>query len=349
MILRSGTGPVPAKIMLVGEAYGADEERLGEAFVGASGQELNRMLHEAQIMRSECFATNVVNSRPPNNEISAWIEDFKKKGNTPGFIPLRDKMVNPIVKQGYDQLLKEIELVKPNVIAAFGNTPMWALTGNWGITKWRGSLLNSGFVNGGPVKLIPAIHPAAVLRQWDWRMLVVNDLRRVRKHSASADYDLPAWKFIIRPTFEKAAEILNFLLDCLDAGERWLDFDIETKHGHIDCAAISWSRVDAICIPFLSRGNPEGYWSLEEEAAIVYLIYRVLTHGNARIRGQNILYDSQYTYKHWHFIPRVAQDTMISWHVAFAGLRKSLDFQASILCDHYVQWKPDKQAWKEGG
>ena len=99
----------------------------------------------------------------------------------------------------------------------------------------------------------------------------------------------------------------------------------------------------------MSKTNFSGYWNLEEEAQIVFLLYKLLTHPNCFVRGQNLLYDAQYTYRHWHFIPNVKQDTMIAHHSAFCGMRKSLDFQASLYCKWYVQWKPDKSAWKVGG
>lgn len=135
-----GVGPIPSRIMLVGEAWGQWEEDKGEPFVGPSGEELNRMLHEAGIMRSECFVTNLVNHRPPNNDLGAWIA-FKKKSITKAHVRLRDKMVMPIVLTGYKQLITEIEAVNPTMIIPFGNAAMWALTGRWAILKWRGSQL----------------------------------------------------------------------------------------------------------------------------------------------------------------------------------------------------------------
>lgn len=338
------SGPIPTRIMICGEAPGADEEREGTPFVGASGQELNRMLHEAGIMRSECFVTNLCKVRPPGNEIGAFIA-LKKKDVTKDHVPLRDKMVLPVVARGYEMLQSEIDMVKPNVIIAFGNAAMWALTGNWGVVKWRGSLLR----HSSGAKVIPTYHPAAVLRQWDWRAIALNDLRRVKAHCDSRDYDEPQWHFILRPTFGQVMQTLEMLEERLAAGELWLDFDIETKHGHIDCVGLSWSLTEAICIPLLSASNKDGHWLEGEEIYIINRLYGVLTHKNALIRGQNLLYDAQYTYRHWHFIPRVAQDTMISHHIAFPGLPKKLDFQASLYCKHYVQWKPDKSAWKEGG
>ncbi len=81
----------------------------------------------------------------------------------------------------------------------------------------------------------------------------------------------------------------------------------------------------------------------------MHKLYQLLTHPAVKVRGQNLLYDCQFTYRYWCFIPRVKQDTMIAWHSCFPGLRKSLDFQASIVCDDYLQWKPEKGTWKEGG
>ena len=340
------SGPIPARVMLVGEAPGADEERLGEPFVGYSGQELTRMLHEAGINRSECFVTNVVRERPLGNDISQFIA-FKKKDITKDHKLFRDKYVRSQVVYGYDLLYKEINMCKPNLIIALGNVPMWALTGEWGIGKWRGSML---YAKDFPdVKVIPTYHPALVLRDWSSRAITVQDLRRAARYRNGEPYPTPKWNFIVRPSFERACFTLDALRQILDAGELEISFDIETRGGHIACAGISWSPVDAICIPLMCIENIEGYWGVDQEGALVHRLYKILTHPNAKVVGQNLLYDSQYTYRHWHFIPNVTQDTMISFHTAFAGLPKRLDYQASMFCEYYVQWKPDKGHWKAGG
>lgn len=337
-------GPIPARIMIVGEAPGADEEALGVPFVGVSGKELNRMLHEAGITRSECFVTNVCRIRPLGNDIETLIA-LRKKDITPAHTSVRDKYVLPPIVQGIEMLRQEIESVKPNVIIALGNVPMWALTGNWGITKWRGSLLRTD-LGSYPAKVIPTYHPAAVLRQWDWRSIAVHDLRKVAQHRNDLQYQEPKWRFTIRPSFVQTIHQLDRLLAMLDEASGWFDFDIETRMGHIACAGISWSLEDAICVPLMCAESKEGYWRDDyEEAAVTWRIYKILTHPNVKVRGQNLLYDSQYTYRHWHFIPKVAQDTMISHHVAFAGLPKKLDFQASMYCKHYVYWKDDGKEW----
>jgi DNA polymerase I-like protein with 3'-5' exonuclease and polymerase domains/uracil-DNA glycosylase len=344
-----GSGPPNSRIMLIGDAWGSWEEQRGESFVGPSGDELNRMLHEAGILRSECFVTNVVNARPPSNLIELW-RPKKKKDITPDMVPLRGSLVKPILRDGYEQMKREISLVRPNIIVALGGTALWALTGAEGILKWRGSQI---WTHGDPeiprIKVIPTIHPASVLREWSQRFITIHDLKRAAAERHSTEYsNEPKWNFIVRPTIDQALETLSKLESLLTLAPPeglWLDFDLETRSGHIACAGLSWSRTEAICLPFMCVERREGYWLPEEESHIVHALYHILTHPNVRVRGQNLLYDCQYTYRHWHFVPRVAQDTMIAHHSVFCGLPKSLAFQASMYCNHYVYWKDDGKTW----
>ena len=341
-----GEGPAPTRIMLVGEFPSEQDERAGVAFSGSTGQELNRMLHEAGIMRSECYATHVCKVRPPSNDISNFIA-IRKKDVSTTHIFLRGRYVTKEIAQGYAELLQEIELVQPNLIIAFGNLAMWALTREWGILKWRGSQLSTE----SGLQVIPTLTPSAVIRQWELRALILSDLRRAKRHLATRSYtNKPTWNFIVRPTFDHAVTVLRARLADVEAGVLWLDFDIETRAGggikgytagYIDCIGISWSRTEAICIPFMSTTNPEGYWGADEEGELVYLLYLLLTHPNVRIRWQNGLYDAQYVYRRWHFLAINSQDTMISQHSLFAALPKGLSLLASLYADWYVYWKDE--------
>lgn len=334
-MIAKGDGSPSAKIMIVGEAWGEQEERTGIPFQGASGQLLNSMLHEADIMRSECYVTNLVNSRPPYNDLGKWVAE-KKKDITATHTPLLDKMVMPIVVEGYRSLQEEIALVHPNVIIACGNYAMWALTGKWGVLKWRGSQLQTP----SGLKCIPTIHPAAVLREYPLRPIIVNDLKRAAKERSSITYeDAPDWRFLIRPSFRMVIDTLEMLEKKATLSPVWVDFDLETSPRHITCAGISWSRTEALCIPFCVGTHSTHYWSEEEEAYIIWRLYQLLTNPNILVRGQNLLYDCQHTNRWWFFVPNVKQDTMISMHTAFAGMRKSLDFQASLFCENYTYWK----------
>jgi len=344
-----GEGPIPARVMIVGE-YPGERDRV--PFDGASGMELNRMLHEVGIMRSDCYTTMACKERPPMGLIASWIA-LKKKDIGPGHQLLRDKYVTSQVREGYDALQTEIEMVQPNIIIAMGNLSCWMLTGHWGVLKWRGSQLMTD--NG--VKVIPTLTPGAVIREWPQRAVVLSDLRRVKRHMTTKTYDnKPEWKFIVRPSLETTINTLQMLRcraeTCLN--ELWIDFDIETRSAHIDCIGLSWSRTEAICIPFMARGKPSGYWSEEEEALVVFQIYKLLSHKNVRVRWQNGLYDAQYVQRHWHFIPHGGQDTMITQHSVFCALPKGLGFIASMYADWYVYWKdegkiasdvPEEQRW----
>lgn len=345
--MTKGSGNPNARVMVVGEAWGYDEERLGQPFVGASGSELNRMLSAAGMDRSQVWTTNLVNARPPSNSIEEWIPKAKKDV-TPECVPLRDRMVRPIVRLGYDSLLEEINLVQPNVIIPVGNYAMWALTGAFGILKWRGSMLR--MQDDMECKVVPTIHPAAVLREWKYRSIVINDLKRAAREQHSREWAVPPreWKFLVRPSYTTVMLTLADLKRRLDKGEElWIDLDLETRAGHIACCGLSWSLTEALVIPFMCVENAAGYWAAEEEATIVYALQRVLRHLRVRIRWQNGLYDVQYTWRHWFMIPRGKQDTMLSQHTCFVAMPKSLAFQSSMYSPHYVYWKDDGKTWGE--
>lgn len=355
---RMGEGSPTARVMIVGECWGEYEERAGSSLQGKSGELLNSLLHEVGLTRSECYVTSLVNARPPYSDIERWVV-VKKKDIKTGMEEWRGRWISPEVLEGFRQLLREIHLVQPNIILALGSSALWALTGAWGVTKWRGSQLRvnvprelypPGLLGPGDApwtgKLIPTLHPSFIFRAAEERPVVLNDLKRLVREIHTKEYDNePKWNFIVRPGLSSVLSTLENLRVRLDQEELWLDFDLETRAGHIACAGISWSRSDAICIPFMCVEDRQGYWSVAEEGQIVWLLYRVLTHPRVKVRWQNGLYDAQYTYRHWHFVPRGAQDTMIAHHSAFCGLPKSLAFQASMYCDHYVYWKDDGKTW----
>lgn len=349
MTVGMGVGQCPAKVLIVGDVWSAEDNRTFTPFNGSAGLELERLLHEAKILRSECYTTNAVNAYPPSGDLSNWIAKAKKDV-TSSHVLFHDKYVRQIVLDGYRNLLKEITLVDPNIIITLGDLPLWALTGAWGALKWRGSHLTFTHPDTGKVyKLIPTLHPAKLFGMWDMRSTVVLDLKRAQLHSGTEPFNPPAWNFTIRPSFGKVVDILLELYHntAKSPTPYRLSLDIETRAGHIACVGIAWSRLDAICIPLMCMENKQGFWGLEEETEIVFLLYKLLTHPNAKIVWQNGLYDAQYIYRHWHFIPTesYSQDTMISQHSCFAALPKGLDFISSMYAQWYVYWKDEGKTW----
>lgn len=341
------SGPAPARVMIVGEAPGEMELAKGEPFMGASGQELSKLLAEAGIQRAQCFLTYVSRIRPPGNDIEMFLA-MRKSDISPHHVGVRDKYVLPPIADGIERLKREIELCRPNVIIALGNVALWALTGNWGIMSWRGSALVSDL----PLaleykpKVLPTYTPQAVIRNWTWRQIVVMDLRRAMRESKSREVNRAEYAFIIRPDFATAAGVLTQILQGLGQGPLKLATDIETRAGHISCIGFAWSKRDAICIPFMDT-KAEGfhYWTEEEEWWLVQLIQGILTHANLVGVGQNFIYDAQYILRHWRFIPRLSRDTMIAQHACFSNMQKGLDFLSSMYCEHHVYWKDDGKLW----
>jgi DNA polymerase len=146
-----GKGPLDAKIMLIGEAPGREEDLQGIPFVGKAGKELDKMLEAAGIEMSEVFITNVVKCRPPGNRNPEEHEMLK---------------CNPY-------LVKQIEIIHPKVIVLLGNIALSLVTGTpSGITKMRGKTFE--YMS---VPAIPTFHPAYVARNPDSAKIVVEDFK----------------------------------------------------------------------------------------------------------------------------------------------------------------------------
>lgn len=341
-------GPVNANVMLVGELPHEADLRREEPFVGGPGFELTKMLAEAGIFRESCFITMVLKDRVVGGRIEGVIAT-KKKDITPKHVLFQGKWVLPCVVAGIEQLKREIELTKPNVVCAFGNLALWALTGEWGVQNWRSSIMESTLVPG--VKVIPTLSPTVVMHTWSARTLIVHDLKRVSRHRLNPEITRPNYKLVIRPSYERAVQELESLI--LEANQSLanglrirLAADIETRAGHIACIAFARSKTEALCIPLMCATRPEGYWSLEEETQLVYLIQNLLRL--VTVVGQNWNYDAQYIYRHWHFLCPDVVDTMIQQHSCFSNLEKNLAFLSSMYLEDHLYWKDDRTNWTEG-
>lgn len=344
-------GPKDATIMVVGEAPDVDEVAKGKPFVGYSGQLLDSLLAGVGVARSDVFLTNVCKERPPKNDISVWLpatkvgqEALMAEGQGTS---VKGRIVHPHIATGYAELLQEIENVRPRLIIALGNTALWATTGLTGIASWRGSTLEYDSLSHHCI-VVPTYHPAVVLRQYSLLPVVKQDLRRAMD-TRKRGIPKPIWNFTVRPTFWQVETCLRRLLEQAHSSPLLLSCDIETRLSHTTCLGIAWTQVDALCIPFVSSEKPEGYWTEGEEGKIVWYLYRLLTHPNVKVVGQNFIYDAQYIYRYWHFIPNLAYDTMLAQHVCFSRMTKSLDYIASMYNDYYVYWKDDGKDWRGDG
>jgi uracil-DNA glycosylase len=351
-------GPSNAKVMIIGEAPGEYEIMKGMPFIGPSGMELDKMLNEAGIHRSQCFITNVCQERPPGNDMGEWLVNLKNppkpdnaKYKNKKWVSWKGQWAHPAVVAGYEGLIRHIELVRPTLIIALGNTALFALTGEWGIKSWRGSQL-VGTVGNHTCKVIPAYHPAAVLRDWSIRAVTVHDFRRcAREMHTPLPYIIPNYERIIRPSFAQVVNWLAQLRMKLAHGMVLNSADIETRGGHIACIGMYVKGLPTICIPWMvdkkeeSKGDAFSYWSASEELYIWKELRAIFKHKNTRVIGQNWHYDSQYLYRFLFIKIRVFWDTMVTQHCMYPGMPKGLDYLSSLYCQFHRYWKDDIKDW----
>lgn len=144
-----GEGGHNAKLMLIGEGPGQDEDEQGRPFVGAAGQQLNKILEYVEIPREEIFVNNSCLCRPPNNR-APILEEIKA--------------CNPRLKL-------EISIIKPKLIVCLGKIAVTALFG-----EFKGPLKQffdrddlEITLNEYTSKVIVTYHPSALLRNTNFK------------------------------------------------------------------------------------------------------------------------------------------------------------------------------------
>lgn len=146
-----GVGDPKAEIMLVGEAPGADEDMQGFPFVGRAGQLLNKIIEAGGYKRESVYICNILKCRPPGNRN-----------------PLPEE-----VEKCKPYLDKQIQLIKPKIILALGRVAAESLLRTkLPLNKLRGKVHN---YNG--IKTIVTFHPAALLRNPEWKKPTWDDIQ----------------------------------------------------------------------------------------------------------------------------------------------------------------------------
>ncbi len=156
-----GVGSPNARVVFVGEGPGADEDRIGEPFVGKAGQLLNVMLPSIGLRREDVYIANIVKCRPPGNR-------DPEPDEAAACMPF---------------LRRQIELIKPDVIVLLGRiaarfllgttAPISSYRGRW--TVWHG------------ISVLPTFHPAYLLRNAAAKRESWVDFKKLRERLGSGD------------------------------------------------------------------------------------------------------------------------------------------------------------------
>ena len=308
-------GPKDAKIVIVGEAPGRTEVQTGRPFSGQAGQLLNKMLAQVGINRDDCYLTNVIKERPPNNNIKHFIDLSRKE---PQF--------NNNAQAKLTDFYHELEALNPNIIIALGNTGMWALTDKKGVTKWRGSILETTYCP----KVLVTNHPASCLygdtregTNFKNKHYIIHDLTRAAKHSTyRGSLDLSEYDYILEPDFDFCVDYLN-----RSRFERRVAFDIEVAGTEVSCISFAFTKYRAISIPFIKEGRE--YFTPNEETHIWKLIASVLEDPGIEKLTQNGTFDATFLYNKYGIRTTNIHDTMIAHSILFPDFPKNLGFQTT--------------------
>lgn len=330
-------------IALIGEAWGAEEERERAPFVGTSGYLLTQMLEEANISRADCFLTNVFNFRPFHNKLESLYGP--KSSSIPGYPSIeKSKYIREEFAGELERLGEELIEVNPNVIVALGNTALWALCGRGAISKVRGTTCLSTHTVAG-FKVLPTYHPAAIQRQWELRPIGVFDLFKAERESHYPEIRRKKREIWIEPTLEDLERFYDdyIIPRSIEQGLE-LSTDIETAGTQITCIGFGYADV-AIVVPILDqRRKNRSYWTSSADERTAWLfIRRVLESPLIPKLFQNGMYDIAFTWRSKGIkIYNAKEDTMLIHHALQPESLKGLGFMASVYCDE-GNWKQMRQ------
>ncbi len=151
-------GNPKAKIMLVGEAPGANEDKEGLPFVGRAGMLLDKMLAAINLDRKKVYISNIINYRPPGNR----------------------KPTDKEIERYLPFITKHIEIINPKILVLLGSTAMNALIeNNTVISQMRGKWIEKKFGNC-KTSVIITFHPAFLMRQPAQKKMAWIDLKMIR-------------------------------------------------------------------------------------------------------------------------------------------------------------------------
>lgn len=366
-------GPKDAKIVILGEAWGNSESQMRQPFVGESGKELWLMLGEgfpdlvndnwhraAELHKyglawcrergkwlsdASILLTNVLALQPPGNKLEALCVTKKEAGAGYKEGPItKGKYLLPEYLPEIDRLWEEIEAVNPNLIIALGNTACWAVLHATNISSIRGAVSSGvrlrsntrGLTLPPLYKVLGTYHPAAVMRQWNWRPVVVADLLKASRESKFPEIRRPARQALVNPSL---AEVQQWTAQTLSNPPALLGADCETKFGQIEMISFARSPSDSIAIPFIDSSRPGwNYWPTVGEELAAWLAVDLLLRSDIPKCFQNGMYDLQYIMPAGISPRRLDEDTMLLHHSIYPEMLKGLGFLGSIYSDE-ASWK----------
>ena len=325
---------------IVGEYPGEYEFMQKMPMVGNTGKLLFNVLQKQGITRQHVWTTNVIRHRVTKADGHGESEKLSistdEKAHWAGIL---------------DYELSQLPNLK--YVLVLGNAALHALTGEVGITHWRGSVLPWKIRSVAPgsdgpllrekeVTLVIANNPALIFKDPKQELIFHFDMDKLRRVRTGA-YQPHVIEPITNPTPVDAIRWVERMHD----EKLPVALDIETMSHETACIGLTNSTNTGMCINFRDRFNNR--WSVEDERTVRKSIARLVTAPTTRLVTQNGTFDSYWLwYKDRIRLRQVWFDTLLAHHTLYPSLPHDLGFLTSQYTTH-PYYKDDGKNWREDG
>ncbi len=312
-----GEGPVPCRVMFVGQSPGRNEEMFLRPMCGEMGRLMDDLLMEAGLLRSQVWLTNAIRCKP---------------------LPDKDAGAKHI-QSCRPWLMKEMAEVQPDVVVVLGATALQSVMGTTGITTLRGRFFTDvDFGIGKNITVYCMTLPAALFRKWEDYPVVVEDFRKLGRLLQGSFKEEELGDYAILDTVEAVGSAFEYL-----KSQPRVAFDLETTtfnfwdfnlrpDCNILCASFSAYPGTGFVLPFL-RQHAKPFWS-EEDLKVVRSIFNDFLSSDVVKWAQNGIFDINFLRSNrYNFnISSFKFDTMLAHHTLQENLPHGLD----SLCGRYA-------------
>jgi len=312
--LVPANGKKGSKIAIVGDFSSGYDMNAMRPFSGPAGLILEQCLHNAGIIRGECYITNLIKEKVIYR--NKFVDEDKGVFTDAGY-------------QYVESLRDELIDINPNIIIALGPASFAALCSLTHLSMYRGYVFESKLIEG--KKVIPTFHPSQAIRgMYTYRYLIATDMKKAKEESQFPEFRYPDRSLVY--SHQSCGDALDWLR--FYENEPLVGFDIEVLNYEVSCISFASSPELACVIPIVDK------WTIDEEMQIWRAIQRVLGNEKSIKVVQNGMFDIPFLLTHNGVVTRgEIHDTMVGHSIMYPELPKSLGFLGSIYCGSQPYWK----------
>ena len=331
-------GSPESSIAFIAEAPGKNEMEKKQPLVGSSGSIFDVCLHSARINRRHSYIGNVCREQISSGAVVLDPGTNKRK---PEWTEKGADEYNTFVAR------LSTSNFQANVLVAMGNIALFALTGQTGISKFRGSVLKCTVPGLEDRKVIPTYHPAATLRGKSiWKNDIIIDFVRAKREAENRDFPDLGGELVTHPSFDECMDLLD-----VTKGIGYFAHDIECYNGHVSCMSFGYRHSGealGYCVPFYDGTAPgKARWDVKKEQALWSRVGDLLTNPEHTVVGQNYIFDMGFMARSNGLLPTAyIEDTMVAHSIMYPDTPKGLDYLCSVYTN-IPYYKEDRKLWEK--